>query len=150
MFFLLSRYKSAFLSFVFLVFPILVYADNNQDVALIINPSVRTETIDVSVARAIFTRKLTRWSNGNIVRVFVLPDNHPIHRKFVKEKLGIFPYQLRQIWDRIVFSGINEAPEVVENIGKMYQAIKENPGAIGYASVKKMAQFEGVNYVIIN
>lgn len=150
MWYLLSRYIYAFLGFIILAFAISANADDNKELALIVHPSVITKSIDVSVARAVFTRKLTRWFDGNSVRVFVLPDNHNVHRKFVKEKLGLFPYQLRQIWDRMVFSGIGEAPEVVETVEKMYQAIKANPGAIGYAPVSNRLHLEGVNYVFID
>lgn len=125
-------------------------AGENGRLEIIVNSNVAADSVDIAVARSIFTRKLTRWQDGSTIRVFVLADNHPAHREFVKEKLGLFPYQLRQIWDRMVFSGIEEAPEVVETIGDMYQVIKETPGAIGYAPVDDTMEFQGVRYVTLD
>lgn len=150
MWYLLSRYTSAVLGSIVLAFALSAHADSNEEIALIVHPSVAVESIDVSMARALFTRKLTRWHDGRSVRVFVLPDSNLLHRQFVKEKLGLFPYQLRQIWDRMVFSGVDVAPEIVETVSQMYQIIEKTPGSIGYISVLNKTHLEGVNYVYID
>lgn len=82
--------------------------------------------------REIFFERRTRWPDGNPLRVYVLPDQHPIHIRFSKEVLGVYPYQLRSAWDRMVYSGTGTPPVVVESLEQMQEQIRQTPGAIGY------------------
>ncbi|WP_036300979.1 type 2 periplasmic-binding domain-containing protein [Methylomarinum vadi] len=82
--------------------------------------------------REIFFGRQTRWPDGSPLRVFVLPDKHPVHIRFAKEVLGIYPYQLRSAWDRMIYSGTGTPPVVVESLEQMKKQIRSTPGAIGY------------------
>lgn len=82
--------------------------------------------------RAIFTLRKRQWANGAPIRVYVLPDQHPVHEDFVKDKLRLYPYQLRQIWDRLVFSGTGVAPVQLASEAEVLEAVANNPDAIGY------------------
>lgn len=84
--------------------------------------------------REIFFMRLTTWPDGSPIRVFVLPDNHPLHIRFAKEVLGVYPFQLRAAWDRLIFSGTGMSPTVVETVEEMRERIQHTPGAIGYVS----------------
>ncbi|WP_245549435.1 hypothetical protein [Methylomicrobium album] len=86
-----------------------------------------TETI-----REIFFMRLSTWPDGTPIHVFVLPDNHPLHIRFAKEILGVYPFQLRSAWDRLVFSGTGVSPTTVESEEEMRARIESTPGAIGY------------------
>jgi hypothetical protein len=65
-------------------------------------------------------------------QVFVLPDDNPIHQRFAKEVLGVYPYQLRAAWDRMVYSGTGPAPIQVNTFEEMIERLRTTPGAIGY------------------
>lgn len=82
--------------------------------------------------REIFFGRRTRWPDGSPLKVFVLPDQNPLHIRFSKEVLGVYPYQLRSAWDRMVYSGTGVAPTVVESAEIMKALIRETPNAIGY------------------
>lgn len=82
--------------------------------------------------REIFFGRRTRWPDGSQLRVYVLPDQHPIHIRFAKEILGVYPYQLRSAWDRMIYSGTGAPPVVVESLDQMLTNVKQTPGAIGY------------------
>jgi ABC-type phosphate transport system substrate-binding protein len=82
--------------------------------------------------REIFFARQTRWPDGNPIRAFVLPDQHPLHVRFSKELLGVYPYQLRAAWDRMIYSGTGVPPTVVENVEEMRSKINQTPGGIGY------------------
>jgi ABC-type phosphate transport system substrate-binding protein len=82
--------------------------------------------------RDIFFARQTKWPDGTSVRAFVLPDQHPLHIRFAKETLGVYPYQLRSAWDRMVYSGTGVPPTVVESVKDLRRRIEETPGAIGY------------------
>lgn len=76
--------------------------------------------------------RLSLWSNGLPIRVIVLDDSHPVHQQFSKQVLGIFPYQLRQVWDRGVFSGTGAEPIFANSVEEMMEKVRLIPGAIGY------------------
>lgn len=105
---------------------------------LIVNPQVSDTQLTRNSARAIFAMRTPQWSDGTPVHVFVLADNHPIHSEFTKQVLGMFPYQLRRIWDRQVFSGTGIAPITVESEQEMLDRVAETKGAIGYIHSNKL------------
>ncbi|SET00101.1 hypothetical protein SAMN05216326_1099 [Nitrosomonas marina] len=99
---------------------------------IVTHPSVNEDSISKNYLRAIFSMRPRAWSNDLIIKVFVLPDDNPLHHSFAKEQLGLFPYQLRQSWDRLVFSGTGQAPTTVSSNEEMRLRIMNTPGAIGY------------------
>lgn len=78
--------------------------------------------------------RLRKWEDGSPIRVFVMPDEHPLHIAFSKHILNVFPYQLRAAWNRLVFSGMGEEPIIVKSEKKMRAIVSSTPGAIGYLS----------------
>jgi ABC-type phosphate transport system substrate-binding protein len=82
----------------------------------------------------IFGMRIKKWEDGSIIKVFVLPDNHPLHIEFSKNILRVFPYQLRNAWDRLVFSGTGEEPTQVSTEQQMRARVSSTRGAIGYLS----------------
>ena len=87
-----------------------------------------------------------RWHNGLAITVFVLPSQHQLHQRFSKEKLGIFPYQLDRIWQKLTFSGLGAAPIVIQTPEELINAVLTTPGAIGYAA----DGIEGGNTNVVN
>ncbi len=104
------------------------------DVAVAVNPVTQVIAGDLSrnALRAIFGMRLRIWPDGSEIRVYVLPDDHPLHVQFCKEILGVFPHQLRAAWDRLVYSGTGQAPLQVESEDAMRTEIARNAGAVGY------------------
>ena len=82
--------------------------------------------------RAMFGMRLRSWTNGLPVRVFVMPDSSPIHISFTTSQLSILPEQLRQALDRLVYSGMAQAPREVPSREEMRRMVGTTPGAIGY------------------
>ena len=103
-------------------------------VEIIANKGVATGNLSVANARAILGMRQVKWSDGSLIRVFVLPDNHPLHVALCKERLNLFPYQLRQSWDRLVYSGMAQAPVEVASESELIAKVATTPGAIGYVS----------------
>ena len=108
-----------------------VWAEGHYEV--VTYPGVSEKVLSVNALRSIFSMRLKTWSDGTKIRVFVLPDDDPLHQSFSKEKLNVFPYQLRSNWDRLVFSGTGQAPIKVNSIEEMLAKIASTPGAIGYS-----------------
>jgi ABC-type phosphate transport system substrate-binding protein len=99
---------------------------------VVANADVTDTDISRNEARLFFTMRLQYWPNKRPVTVFVLPDDHPLHIAFAKTILGLFPYQLRRVWDRQLFSGTGQAPITVANEEEMLRRVATTPGAIGY------------------
>ena len=106
------------------------WADDRYQV--VAHPASSNEIISVNSLRAIFSMRINTWPDGKRIKVYVLPDDNPLHQRFSKERLNVFPYQLRSAWDRLVFSGTGQAPNVVSTSDEMLAKISSTPGAIGY------------------
>ncbi len=86
---------------------------------------------------SIFSMRLTTWSDGSAIKVFVLPDDNPLNSSFCKQILKLFPHQLRYAWDRLVYSGTGQAPVILSSTQEMENKIANTPGAIGYLPKEK-------------
>lgn len=104
----------------------------DEHYAIVINPSVSERALSANALRSIFSMHKKTWADGTKIRVFVLPDDDALHQNIAKEKLNVFPYQLRATWDRLVFSGTGQAPIQVNSNEEMLAKIANTPGAIGY------------------
>ncbi len=90
------------------------------EVSVITNPSVQAANpIAQNTLAVIYGMRLRSWDDGTPIRVYVLPDDHPVHVRFCKQILGVFPYQLRIAWDRLVYSGTGQAPVQVQDEDEM-------------------------------
>lgn len=99
---------------------------------VVVHPALAVGSLDLPELRAIFGMGVSEWPDGNGVSVFVMDPGSQLHIKFVKNVLRIFPYQLSQAWDRLIFSGTGQAPTVVRSVQEMHSRVAKTPGAIGY------------------
>lgn len=106
---------------------------SEQQVDILLNPSVAAIRPDLTELRALFSARKRQWDSGQAVRVFVLPDQHPLHKRFCRDILRVYPYVLRDTWDRMIFTGTGPTPVTVDSVAEMQKKVAETPGAIGYA-----------------
>lgn len=99
---------------------------------VIVNPGVKEHSLSRNALRAIFGMRLRTWEDGSPITVFVMDDRSPLHMSFAKRQLGIFPHQLRQAWDRLVYSGTGQAPVPVDSEEEMRAQVASTVGGIGY------------------
>lgn len=116
-----------------LLLPTVIAADEDDDIVMIAHPAAAADYLQRNVARAVFGMRQRTWPDGTAVRVFVLPDSHPVHARFVKEQLEVLPHQLQLSWDRVVFSGTGQAPERVQTMNNMLEQVAATPGGLGYS-----------------
>lgn len=119
------------LTFALTLLPLSAVAEA-QRVVLVAHPQVDEPFLTRDTVRAIFAMRQRTWPNGQAVRVFVLPNAHPVHARFAKERLTVYPHQLQLAWDRMVFSGTGQAPNKVDSQNEMLERIANTPGALGY------------------
>jgi ABC-type phosphate transport system substrate-binding protein len=101
-------------------------------VEVIVSPDQSRVGIDRDLLRAIFSMRVREWPGGEPIRVFVLPDDDQLSNDFCRELLGTYPYVLRTLWDRMVFTGTGLAPTIVKSEQEMRARVRTTPGAIGY------------------
>jgi len=81
---------------------------------------------------SVFAMRILYWPNGERIRVIVLPDNNPMHQRFVKENLHLFPHQLRRTWNRLTYTGTGQAPSTVNSATEMQELVNQTKNSIGY------------------
>lgn len=134
-FLLLFRIRKIIFLLAIMLLPIMPLQAEESKVRLI-DSSSAVKKMTVETIREIFFMRLSTWPDGSPIHVFVLPDNHPLHVRFAKEILGVFPFQLRSAWDRMVFSGTGVSPTTVETLEEMKSRVQTIPGSIGYTDIK--------------
>ncbi|MBK1721698.1 hypothetical protein [Thiocystis violacea] len=115
----------ACLALAFLIFPA-----GAQE--LIANKGTGIERLTRNEARLYLTMRIRQWPDGTEVKLFVLPDDDDLHQRFVNAVLGLYPYQLRRVWDRQIFTGTGQAPINVSSVDEMVRRVASTPGALGY------------------
>lgn len=113
--------------------------ESAHPVDVIVSPSLSDTKLDRSLLRAVFTLRVRQWPDGSPIRVFVLPDNDPLSDQFYRERLGMYSYVLRRVWDRMVFTGTGLAPTVVQSEKEMIERVRSTPGAIGYVNQRELS-----------
>lgn len=88
--------------------------------------------VNRAVIQRIFTRKETRWINGDNIIVYIKHIDSIEHRAFVTNVLNMTIKRYREQLNTSV--EINGASPVIElpNDAKMLSAIHSQPGSIGY------------------
>ncbi len=100
---------------------------------VIAHESLPDNAITLPMLRAIFSMRL-QTLQGERLTVFVLDSRHPDHEAFSKEVLGVFPYQLQNAWNRVIFSGTGRGPVTVESRQEMLRQVSRTPGGVGYVT----------------
>jgi hypothetical protein len=103
---------------------------------IVVNKSVTASDYSAINIRAIFAMQKRVWPNNRQIKVYTLSDSSSLHKEFVKNKLHMFPHQLRRIWDRMTFAGIGSAPIELDSEQEMIDKIANTPDSIGYLSGK--------------
>ena len=121
-------------SFVVLLALALLWTTAASAVEVVVNAAQPKNEVSRSLARGIFGMRVRAWPDGVPVRVFVLEDSRPLHQEFCKSVLQMYPYQLRQNWDRLLYSGTGQQPVIVATEDEMMRRVAETPGSIGYVN----------------
>jgi ABC-type phosphate transport system substrate-binding protein len=112
-----------------LLLPARLLADH---LAITINPPPYINTLSQNEARSIFSMRTQNWPDGSPITVYVMPGRTEIHNNFVKQYLKLLPHQLKRSWDRMIYTGVGQAPVEVRSETEMVERLLSTPGSIGY------------------
>ncbi len=136
--------KRLSISALLLCIALLLNAQTVNASEVIVSANTIEQLKDFHELRAIFSLRTLYWPNGEKIRIFVLPDNNAVHKEFVKEKLGMFPHQLRRTWNRMTYTGTGQPPVTVDSIAEMLDKVQHTDNAIGY--IGRRVEGESIHY----
>lgn len=99
---------------------------------VIVNAAVKNQTASKDEVRALFAKKVTRWSDDVLVTPFDLAPTNPARAQFSEGIHGKSPQAVLQEWRRLIFTGTGTPPREVKDDAAMIAAVAATPGSIGY------------------
>lgn len=115
--------------------------------SLIAQKDVPLAVISKNELRSLYALRVQQFADGTPVTLVVLPDQDPRHRTFATAVLNVFPYVLRENWDKKTFTGAARPPITVDSPEAMVRKVATTPGALGYLPGKEKTHYEGIRYV---
>ena len=82
--------------------------------------------------KAIFTRRMILWSDGEPIKVFIKPIKSLQHREFLLYWLHMTTYRYVRLLEKQTYSGKTMSVIEVANDDRMIEALKDSPNSIGY------------------
>lgn len=106
----------------------LTLTNSQAESIFIVSRTVTIESIRIEEIRLIYSGNITRWYDGNIIKVFVPPVDSLNNRIFVSV-IGLTHSQFKDIISRKSYS--KNVTEISSDIG-MIEAVSNTEGAIGF------------------
>lgn len=128
-----------------LIFVSVLVSSVSQATQVVAHPEITTNQLTTTQLRRIYTMRQATWADGKPIVVYTLPSSHPVHQRFTKNELKIFPYQLDKIWIKLTYSGLAQPPIKVKSIEQLIAAVQSTPGAIGY--INDQTPVEGLKVI---
>lgn len=125
-------------------------AQAEGNVGVIVNAANPVGELNRTTVRSIFSMRVRQWPDGTPITVFVLPDRDEQHRRFCTEVLRVYPYVLRDTWDRLVFTGTGQAPVQVASAKELERMVGLVRGAIGYTVDKGSPSRDTDRFVFVS
>jgi hypothetical protein len=81
---------------------------------------------------SILTLKQTHWDNNKRIQIYLYHKDSEAFSLLIVSQLGVFPYQLRRLWQRAGFSGRASPPIIIDDMSELITKLSETPGAVGF------------------
>ncbi len=128
----LKHYTGSLLSGL-LLFTIFIYSQPlKAELMVIVNPSVKIESISPVTLSRIYAMQSRKWPSGQAVKVFTFSPESEVFEKFTVDIARVQTHQLNRHWNRLVFTGKGRVPIQISNTQEMIHKVRSTPGAIGY------------------
>ena len=122
----------------------------DDDFRLIVQRDVPLSQLSKNELRAIFALRTRQFADGTPITLLVLPDQDPRHRDFAAQVLNVFPYVLRDNWNKKTFTGAARPPITANSPDELARQVAATPGGMGYLPGKDKTAIQGIKYVDIN
>ncbi|MFD2166558.1 substrate-binding domain-containing protein [Thalassotalea euphylliae] len=101
------------------------------EVAVIVN-SNNADNLDAKTIKRIYLGKSKSFPSGTKVQMLSLPDSSSTTSDFREKALGKSNSQYKSYWSKLAFTGKGTPPKEMANDNAMVDAVKADPGAIGF------------------
>jgi ABC-type phosphate transport system substrate-binding protein len=120
-----------------------------EQLVVIASKDAPTAKLSREELRPIFQVTKPRWSNGEPIVPFNLPEDNPLRRAFDTAVLGLSPNQVARYWIDKKIRGDVRPPKKLASSAAVARAVAKTPGSIGYvdqqdvtAAVKVVAKIQ--------
>ncbi|ARN74263.1 hypothetical protein [Oceanicoccus sagamiensis] len=110
----------------------------HADIAVVVHPDAKIETISPAYVVNIFLGKVKTLPNGQIVIPIDQSRESEARLTFYKKLANKNQNQLNAYWARQVFTGKGQPPSQVANSESIKLLISDNPSMIGYMDSKTL------------
>ncbi|NNJ72195.1 MAG: hypothetical protein HKP09_03330 [Enterobacterales bacterium] len=117
---------------------------------LIVNAQSNIQTLSQKELRSLFSLRRSVWTDGSDVHLVTMPTGHALHKSFIEKQLKLFPYQLKRIWDRQIFSGSAVRPIHANSVSEVIELVGKTKGAIGYSPSSEIKAIKNEQVKIIS
>ncbi len=118
------------------------------EIALIIHPSHKLESISIDLASAIYLGKTKALPDGTMVHPIDLSDDEPSRDLFHRYITRKNKYKYKAHWYRLAFTGKGLPPETVVDDDEMIELISSSKGYIGYVDASALPDDESVKILL--
>jgi ABC-type phosphate transport system substrate-binding protein len=122
-------------------------ADEPRPFRLIVHPSNPLKSAERAFVANAFLKKVTRWSEGEVIRAVDLRPDNPVRRRFTEGVLKRSVSAVRSYWQQRIFSGRDLPPPELDSDDAVVAFVAKYPAAVGYVS--SAANLSGVRELVI-
>ena len=122
-------FKLAISLFLFVV--TCAYAENDKKYIVVANIDSELELSQIELQR-IFTGRTNRLPTEEVVTPILQNDDSDSYIGFLSERLDLFPYQVKRIWQQRIFSGRVNEPIILNSDEAVIEYVRNNPGSLGF------------------
>ena len=101
---------------------------------VIVHPRNPVTSLDRKQVGRIFLKKVTRWSDDEVVRPVDASVRSPTRRRFSQDVLSRSVAAVKSYWQQLVFSGRGIPPPELDSDEAIVSYVLKHRGAIGYVS----------------
>lgn len=104
------------------------------DVYVVVNPRNPVQAMTQKEVLNLFMGRVNAFTEVDLAMPLDLPRDHAVRDHFYHLLTGMTPAQVNSYWSRLMFTGRTLPPKMVASEAALVEAVRRNPGAIGYLS----------------
>ncbi len=101
------------------------------ELLIIANTSVPAEKLSPDEIKNIFSGKILKWGNNDMITLIV-SDKSEVHKSFCIKYMKRNANQFENLWRQNMYSGIGKYPIKVDSIDELVEYVSKTRGAVGY------------------
>lgn len=104
------------------------------DVYVVVNANNPVHAMTQKEVLNLFMGRINAFTEVDLAMPLDLPRDHAMRDHFYHLLTGMTPAQVNSYWSRLMFTGRTLPPKMVPSEAALVEAVRRNPGAIGYLS----------------